>query len=367
MKRICIVCDGHWDQLQGGAEYQLDLLGRALAERGYDVHYVCYDRGTSFRPSPVNIIPLSLSGCLAWAFYPYQLLLAPQLYRVLDELKPDIILNRVGSALTGLCARYGVSRDVPTVWHVANITDLIPMRWKLDRTLFMGWLDKKLMEYGIRKVDRIIVQAHYQCELLAERFKRNADLMVANFHPPAQGQPTQSDPSIVLWVANVKPKKNPEAFLTLAEQFAGDASVRFVMVGRAWPGGYQDQIEKRIAFLENAKYLGEISIDEVNSLMGQASIFVNTSEVEGFPNTFIQAWLRKVPVVSLQFDPDDVLVTHGLGFHSGTSARMYEDVKQLLEHPEIRREIGSRALAYAEEVHGIDANVGKVIELIESC
>jgi glycosyltransferase involved in cell wall biosynthesis len=58
----------------------------------------------------------------------------------------------------------------------------------------------------------------------------------------------------------------------------------------------------------NFDYLGPVSFEESNSLFAKANIFINTSKAqEGFPNTFIQAWMQGVPTISLDFDPDNLI------------------------------------------------------------
>jgi hypothetical protein len=44
--------------------------------------------------------------------------------------------------------------------------------------------------------------------------------------------------------------------------------------------------------VQNLEYVGPVSLEEVNVWLARSSIFVNTSlPRQGFPNTFIQAWL----------------------------------------------------------------------------
>src|SRR5690606_40570488 len=82
---------------------------------------------------------------------------------------------------------------------------------------------------------------------------------------------------------------------------------RFVMIGGPLPGtaAYYERIAAAAACVPNVRFLGALPHDEVNAYIARAKVLLNTSTVEGFPNTFLQAWARAVPVVSL-FDPDGI-------------------------------------------------------------
>jgi glycosyltransferase involved in cell wall biosynthesis len=96
----------------------------------------------------------------------------------------------------------------------------------------------------------------------------------------------------------------------------------------------------------------------------RAKIFLNTSIVEGFPNTFLQAWSRGVPVVSF-FDPDGLIRRLQLGAVPASTDDMRESIRGLLEADVYRENIGRRARDFvSREFTGAAAE--RYIELLEA-
>ncbi|MBC8453669.1 glycosyltransferase family 4 protein, partial [PVC group bacterium] len=120
------------------------------------------------------------------------------------------------------------------------------------------------------------------------------------------------------------------------------------IAGRAGDKRYHAILKEKAEELSNLSYCGHLSLAKVNDLLSNASIFINTSlPREGFPNTFIQSWMRETPVVSLEFDPDGLIEKNGLGFLSGSASQLKRDVESLLENEENRGAMGRRAREYA--------------------
>jgi glycosyltransferase involved in cell wall biosynthesis len=80
------------------------------------------------------------------------------------------------------------------------------------------------------------------------------------------------------------------------------------MYGSIGPTDKFNNLMKQIQVAPNLFYIGQISQDEINRLLSEGHVLVNTSVNERFPNTFITGWLRAVPVAGLNVDPDYVLV-----------------------------------------------------------
>ena len=123
---------------------------------------------------------------------------------------------------------------------------------------------------------------------------------------------------------------------------------------------------RRIDGAKNLQYLGARSQVEVNELLGRAHIFVNTSTHEGFPNTFIQAWLRQVAVVTLTVDPDGVLEQEQVGIVAHSEPGLTAAVRRLIDHPDVRSAYAERGRRHAEARHSIQ-NAHELIGLIDRC
>ncbi len=74
------------------------------------------------------------------------------------------------------------------------------------------------------------------------------------------------------------------------------------------------------------------------------------------PNVFLEAWARGVPVISLEYDPDEQIETRGLGVVAGGSQeRLTEAVRSLWRDGDRRTELGRAGREYVREVHSPEA------------
>ena len=253
------------------------------------------------------------------------------------------------------------------VWHIAHDSDVLPSKEQLSLGSIIRSIDKKILEYGVRSSHHIIAQTNQQAKYLRRFYERTPTEVIPNFHPLPRENIKKTNPVKIVWVANFKPWKQPEYFIRLARDLSNlGEKVECIMIGAPapWAPDWQRSLENEIAEIDHLVYLGSRPFEEVNSILAKAYVFVNTSLYEGFPNTFIQAWMRKVPVVSLCVNPDGVLDQNKMGFCSGTYEKMLEKVVELIKNPALRDEMGERARVYAFEKHS-EKNIANLIEILK--
>jgi glycosyltransferase involved in cell wall biosynthesis len=133
---------------------------------------------------------------------------------------------------------------------------------------------------------------------------------------------------------------------------------RFLMIpvpeGRG--SGELDEIQAAARELPNLELLDPMPHDRLSALISLTVAVVNTSVLEGMPNTFLEAWARGVPVLTLRFDPDDVVARHALGIAAqGSWDRFVEGARQLWEGRADGEEWAERVRTYVEDAHSLDA------------
>lgn len=350
---------GYFPFQQGGAEYQALFLAQHLQKHAdvsfiYRDHWnkksVLHENGFTLYPiSPIKIKQISKPYIFEYR----------QLNRILYKSRPSFIYVRGLSAYAGIAARYAKYNNCKLIWHIAHDKDLQPLKFRLSKNILFEIADKKAAEYGIKNADYIISQTAYQAKLLEATYKRKCNFVLGNWHPLPEDCRKMEDRIKILWIANWKAIKQPEIFIQLAKRLLPDPNLSFSMIGRT--GKYSSLANQATQYGINV--MGEISNNRVNQLLAKSHILVNTSKQEGFSNTFIQAWMNRVPVVSFQVDPDDVLKKEGLGYCSGNFEQLVQDTKKLLTDSHLRGEMGHRARCYAARHHSLK-NTDKIIKLI---
>ncbi len=109
--------------------------------------------------------------------------------------------------------------------------------------------------------------------------------------------------------------------------------------------------------LPNVEHLGFVPFSEIDSQYARASVYLCTSTIEGFPNTFLQAWNHKTPVVST-YNPDGMLNSGDVGVSGDDIETLVHGIARLCGKE--GRHMGDRARQHLERVHSVDAVLPKL-------
>ncbi len=363
-KRICIITGGHWAAVMGGAQYQAKCLLDALViEEDMEIFYLARTVNHSYQPQGYKILQIAKPGGIRRYGFFFDFF---KLSGLLKEIKPDVIYQRGLQSYTGFSAYYSKRNNCKFIFHIAHdydVTPSIPTKWSMH--FFLKYIEKKIGEYGLKNADNIIAQTQQQSDLLERNYHKRVAAKVPNSHPLAKELIDKDlSPVKVVWVANFKPMKRPEMFVQMVEDLQDLDNIKFIMIGRCGDPKIYKQLHDRINRLTNLEYLGEKTIDEVNTVLASSHIFVNTSIAEGFPNTFIQAWMRRVPVVSASVNTDGVFDDASVGFCNGTYQGMKDAVVKLVNDAELRILMGNNAYAHALKQHS-PGNMKRVVTILK--
>jgi glycosyltransferase involved in cell wall biosynthesis len=331
--------------LIGGEAVQQTLLGRALARAGHDVSMVVADHGQqdgarweairvfrSYRPD---------------AGLPGLRFIHPRwtgMWSALARADADLYYTSCAGMQVGLLALFCKRFHKQFVFRVASDSDCDESR------LLVPWArDRWLYAYGLRRADAVLVQSASQSEALARNYgvaSRVAGMLVE------QPLATAVRDIDVLWVSNIRREKRPDRILELAGILP---AVQIHMVGGSLPDeeALFGKVEIAAKARPSLQFHGRLTYWETNELYGRSRLLVNTSDVEGFPNSYLQAWIRGVPVVTL-IDPDRVIEREGLGVAAGSPAEIPDAVRGLLDDPAAWKATSERCRAYMAREYGDD-------------
>ncbi len=333
-------------KMVGGAEVQQSILARAFAATGYRVTVACMDVG---QPEGVDVDGVTVhntyrprSGLPILRFFHPHISLT---WRALARADADIYYQRGCGMLTGIVAAFCRLHRRQFVFAGAHDHD-----FQDELPLLVKNRDRIIYRWGLAYAHAVVVQNHLQMHA-AQAWCQNL-LAVSSCYQPAP-EATLSQQGYVLWVARFCSWKRPEIFIEVARRLP---QFHFRMVGGfgSEPGeaDFFENMTQLAATVPNLELVGFVPHAEVEREFDGARIFVNTSEAEGFPNTFLQAWARGMPTVSFvqpALDKDGKAIGKAV---QNTDA-LVQTVSELMVDDKVWHQEGRRCQQYFEQHHSV--------------
>ena len=335
----------------GGAEVQQMLLARYLRQQGHEVT-VLVGRSPDVE-SPVQVDGIGLVPfAMRWAGGS-KAYLVPDLVSLLAAIRRTsadvylIKLPRILLAPLGTMVR--TVRGKLVFWLTSDRdVDLA------DAAGMGGRAAKSLYRFGLRFPHAAIAQNGHQ-------LARCLDFGLPARHLPSLVRMGDSDwwakktePRVVLWVGSYgrRSLKHPEHLFWLAGELP---ETRFRMVVTTDTEATMRRLEEQAAGLDNVDFQGAVPFDEIPRHYADASVFLSTSGLEGFPNTFLQAWASGTPVASLEVNPYEAVSRHNLGVCAeGDLAVLRDRLRGMVQNPAELKLAGERGRRYIAGTHWVN-------------
>ncbi len=332
----------------GGAEVDSYYIATELAkDPNYRVSCIVADYGQV----PVEVRE-SVTLIRALDFNSRRVAATLALWKALRKADAKIYVRKLSSAVTAevafFCKRYGRS----FVYRTASAVECDGTYLREHYFRGKGFL------WSLRHADAVIAQHQTDADNLAKTAGVSAKVIK---NPERLPPLDEKERRTILWVGRSADVKRPELFLELAKKMPAH---HFTMIcQRAIEDKQYDNFVEKAIQINNLDFIKRVPFHQIHEHFLQAKVFVNTSDYEGFPNTFIQACKCATPILSLNVNPDGFLDKHKCGICcNGHWEKFVDSLKDLLE---LKRyiELGQNARKYAEENHDIT----KIVEQYKSC
>lgn len=340
----------------GGAELQMMMLAKALANKSYEVSFVSFGNAPYFsRIDGLNVYnPFDIQNNGYSYLKPWNLV---SLFKTLRKVDGDIYIQRGVTPLTGLVAIFCKLNNKKFIYSVASDYDVSS---DLDIKTISD-IEKLAYKTGVKLSSEIVCQSNVQKDLLNKRGRKS--VLVKNTYIPPSLNHKNKNRVRSLWIGRIVKQKRPDLFLKLAERIP---KYEFLMIGAPSPKDceYYKFIKKETEKIDNLRFLGYVPYNKINEYYSKSSILVNTSPVEGFPNTFLEAWGNSIPVVSF-VNPDKIVSNNKLGFCVNEFEEMVDNTIKLLENEDLRVKMGDNGRKYVLKEHSCNKIINNYENLFE--
>ncbi|WPP47941.1 N-acetyl-alpha-D-glucosaminyl L-malate synthase BshA [Catalinimonas niigatensis] len=355
----------------GGSGVVATELGKALAKKGHEVHFITYSQPTRLDFFNENLFyhQVDVRTYPLFQYPPYELVLASKMVDVVKYEKLDIL--HVHYAIPHASAAYmakqilateGIYVPVVTTLHGTDITlvgkdaSFAPVvTFSINASDGVTAVSQSLREetYDYFKITKDIRVIHNFVDL--ERFKRQRKDHFKQAICP-------NNECMIVHASNFRRVKRVEDVVRVFEKVRKQIPAKLLLVG---DGPERNNIEKlcrKLGICDDIRFLGKL--DAIEEVLSVADLFLMPSEKESFGLAVLEAMACEVPVITsnagglteLNIDGET-----GFALPVGDVDGMTEKAIYILSSSERLNAFKKRALARAQEFE-----VSKIVPMYEN-
>ena len=335
----------------GGSGIVGSELGRDLAERGHNVHFI-----SSFLPTRltelserIHFHEVEMMSYPLFEHQPYDLALATKMATVARAEKLDLfhVHYAIPHSISAILARESIKqkRYVPviTTLHGTDITLVGADRSYLPIT-----------RYGLQQSDGVTAVSKFLKQATIETFDFDEIEVIPNFicpnhymrlpDSPLRAELAPNGERLLVHVSNFRPVKRPaDCVEILAKVRESGENAKLVMVGDGPERSAVYYHAEQLGVKDHVQFVGKQA--NIADYLGVADVFLLPSELESFGLAALEAQACEVPVIATRIGGIPEVVNDGeSGFLSdvGDVAKMAVDTLKLLANEEMRRSFGEK-------------------------
>jgi len=338
----------------GGSGVVATELGKELASRGHDVHFISY--ALPIRLTMTDRIYFHEVEVLSYPLFeypPYDLVLATKMAEVITRVDLDIlhVHYAIPHSISAYLAKMMLKdRVVPfvTTLHGTDITLVGNDRSYLPITRF-----------GIEQSDAVTAVSEYLRQRTIQEFQiqRRVDVVPNFVDCNVYGRAVErslrkrfasEDEGLLIHISNFRPVKRVEDVIGIFARVRERTKARLLMVGDGPERPKAEWLAHNHGIEDHVTFVGKQN--DMNELLAISDILLLPSELESFGLVALEAMACEVPVIATKVGGIPEVVQDGVeGFlyDVGDIDSMAEGCLRILENPEVRQTLGRAARDHA--------------------
>ena len=294
----------------GGSGIVATELGRELAQRGHEIHFITYANPIRLDAGlpRIHYHEVEVSNYPLFQYPPYCLALASRMAEVADFHQLDLLHVHYAiphSISAYLAQRMTISRRLPfiTTLHGTDITLV-----GADRSSF------PITKFSIEESDGVTSISNYlQKETIDVFSVANPIRVIHNFvncdlyRPDPERRPVLKR---LIHLSNFRPVKRPLDCIHILKEVLRSTEATLWMVGDGPERSPAEALARQLGIGDRVTFLGKR--DHVEQLLPANHVFLLPSELEGFGLAALEAMACGVPAVATGAGGVPELITHGV-------------------------------------------------------